>query len=290
MADEKKPKKYAGKFDSDAELEKAYQELESKLGKQGEELGLTKKQIEEAQRAMEQYAAHVQQLSPYAQWYQTNQNSLQLYNQWLQSGGQTPHPNAQPAAAAQNQNSIVNLLTPEEKQALYKEFVSNFDTGVFKPWQQNFAQQLDRLANERAQGVLESVNKNQRAFTEVLWRTMQHGLPEERVAAMREWHNKALELGDPTKFDPMKAADDYLSVQRRLSDFESKEKAWETEREKLQRDSMPALAGGRGANSDWLKPAEEAPKTKFDRMEAVFNETTEKVGRDAFKEAFGAGR
>ena len=281
MADKKK---YLDKFETDEELAKAYAELEKKLGSQGEELGMTKKQAEEYQRSLAQYAEHTNQLNQYKQWYDTNSQGLQLYNTWLQNGGQgQPQPAAQPNGG---QRSLVDLLTPEEKKALFTEFVSNFDTGVFKPWQQNFAQQLERMATERQNSVLENVTKNQRAFTEVLWRTMQHALPEDKVASMRDWHTKALELGDPSKFDPMKMADEYLGTQTRLSSLEAEKKALEAEREKWQKDSLPTVTGGRNGGA-WLKPDETAPKDKQERFERAMKDTTERVGKDAFNEAFG---
>ena len=277
-------KKYLDKFETDEELAKAYAELEKKFGDHSNELGQTRKQVEESQRAMQAYAEQMQGLNTYKQWYDTNAQSLQLYNNWLQNGGRE-----QPPVAVQpnnGQRSLVDLLTPEEKKALFTEFVQTFDSGVFKPWQQNFAQQLERIANDRQNAVLENVTKNQRAFTEVLWRTMQHALPEDKVAAMRDWHTKALEMGDPSKFDPMKMADEYLGTQTRLSSLEAEKKALEAEREKWQKDSMPTVAGGRNGGS-WLKPDETAPKDKQERFERAMSDTTERVGRDAVKEAFG---
>ena len=286
MADDKKPaKKYAGKFDDEAALEQAYQELEKKLGEHGAELGTNRKQMEQYQQAMTQYAEQLQGLNAYKQWYDTNQSSLQLYNSWLQNGGQQPHP-AAAASANGAQNSLVNLLTPEEKRALFSEFVQTFDQGVFRPWQQNFAQQLEKLAQDRANSVMDNVTKKQQAFTEVLWRTMQHGLPEEKIAAMRGWHEKALEMGDPSKFDPMKLADDYLSTQSKLSTLEAEKKAFEAEREKWQRDSLPVVPGGRNGSA-WISKEDNEPKDKQGRFEAVVKETREKVGPEAFRDAFG---
>ena len=286
MADDKTKKpKYLDKFETDEELAKAYSELEKKLGSHGEELGTYKKQMEQYQSAMAQYAEQMQGLNAYKTWYDQNQSSLQLYNNWLQSGGQQPHPAAaSPTNGAQR--SLVDLLTPEEKRSLFTEFVQNFDQGVFRPWQQNFSQQLEKLAQDRANSVMENVTKNQRAFTEVLWRTMQHGLPEEKIAAMRGWHEKALEMGDPSKFDPMKMADDYLSTQSKLSTLEAEKKAFEAEREKWQRDSMPVVPGGRNGSA-WISKEDNEPKDKQGRFEAVMKDTTDRVGRDAVKDAFG---
>ena len=287
MPDDKKKPKYLDKFETDEELVKAYSELERKLGETGSELGMTKKQIEEAQKSIAQYADYTTQLKQYHDWYNTNQQSINLYNQWMQNGGQGAAPAPQPQA--NGQRTIVDLLTPDEKRALFTEFVQTFDSGVFKPWQQNFAKQLEHIATERQNAVLENVSKNQRAFTEVLWRTMQHALPEDKVTSMRTWHEKALELGDPTKFDPMKMADEYLGVQGKLSTLEAEKKALEAEREKWQKDSMPAVVGGRNGGS-WIKPDETAPKDKQERFERAMKDTTERVGKDAFNEAFGGRR
>src|SRR3990167_7435830 len=145
MLDDKKDvkaKKYLEKYDTDEELVKAYTELEKRLGGQGEELGTARKQMDEAKKALDEYAKYVQQLKPYADWFQQNQPSMQQYQQWLQRGGAAQ---AAPAAAA-GKNNLLDLMTPEEKQSLYAEAARSFESSVFKPWQQQFNTQLQKLA------------------------------------------------------------------------------------------------------------------------------------------------
>src|SRR3990167_8639882 len=222
MADDKKTKKYLEKYDTDEELVRAYTELEKKLGGQGEELGTSRKQMDEAKKALDEYAKYVQQLKPAADWITANQQSLQQYQQWLQNGGANQ---PQPPAATTGKTSLLDLMTPEEKQALYSEAARHFETSVFKPWQGQFNTQLQKLADERAKTVADQMAHSQRAFTEVLWRTMQRGFPEDKIKEMREWHEQALAMADPAKFDPMKAADEHLRLRGDLSKLTDEKKA-----------------------------------------------------------------
>ena len=287
MADDKKDakaKKYLEKYDTDEELVKAYTELEKRLGGQGEELGTARKQMDEAKKALDEYAKYVQQLKPYADWFQQNQPSMQQYQQWLQRGGAAQ---AAPAAAA-GKNNLLDLMTPEEKQSLYAEAARSFESSVFKPWQQQFNTQLQKLADERAKQVSDQMAHSQRAFTEVLWRTMQRGFPEDKIKEMREWHEQALAMADPAKFDPMKAADEHLRLRGDLSKMTDEKKALQTEFEKLQKQAIPASGGEPPAQ--WVAKDDTAPKTREERMSKVMGETKEGVGAEAFHDFFSTLR
>lgn len=287
MAEEKdkKPdpakKKYAGKFDSDEELAKAYTELEKKLGGQGEELGQTKRQFEEAQKALATYAQQLQQLTPYADWYRSNEQALAMYQNWLkeqQAGGPR-----QPVAAQNGGKSPLDILTPEERDALFMESAKRFESQIFKPWQEQFGKQLQTLADERAKAISEQTQKSQQAFTEVLWRTIQRGLPEDKVKAMREWHEQAIQMANVN--DPMKAADEWLTLKSELAKITDEKKALQTEHEKLQKASLPSVSGAESPG--WAAPPEDAPKNRSERFSRVMSDTKEKVGAEGMRDFFG---
>ena len=283
-ADAKVAKKYLNKYETDDELVKAYEELEKKLGGQGEELGSLRKQGEEAQRALAEYAKYVQQVKPYADWVQANQQSLGQYQQWVQGGGR----GAPAAAATPGKNTLLDLMTPEEKQALYSEAARTFESSVFKPWQQQFNTQLQRLADERAKQLADQVAHNQRAFTEVLWRTMQRGFPEDKIKEMREWHEQALAMADPAKFDPMKAADEYLGLRGKLSKIEEEKGALSKELETLRKQALPPAGGEPPAQ--WVAKDDAAPKNRDERYQKVMEDTREKVGAEGFRDFFSTLR
>mgnify|MGYP001615476278 CR=1 FL=1 len=288
-ADDKKAdakKKYLDKYETEEELVKAYADLEKKLGGQGEELGTLRKQGEEAQKALMEYAKYVQQVKPQVDWVAQNQQALQQYQQWLQNGGTRQVAAPTPAAG---RNNLLDLMTPEEKQMLYSEAAKSFESSVFKPWQQQFGTQLQKMADERAKQVADQMAHGQRAFTEVLWRTMQRGFPEDKIKEMREWHEQALAMADPSKFDPMKAADEHLRLRGDLSRMTDEKKALQTEYEKLQKQTLPPAGGEPPAQ--WVdKTNDTAPKNRDERYSRVMDNTKETVGAEAFKDFFGTLR
>lgn len=281
QSDASPKKKYLDKFASEDELVKAYTELEQRLGKQSAEVGDLRKQYEQAVQAMQQYAEAVSQLRPYADWFAQNQQALQLYTQWMQQHQQS----GQASPNGQRQQAVLDLLTPDERQALLAEATKTFEEKALRPYMDQLNQQLHKMAEERERRVLDQIGQQQRAFTEVLWRTWQRVLPEDKVREMREWHEQALAMADPQKFDPMKAADEFLSHKQKVSTLEEQLKALEAEREKWQKDQTASLAGS-PSPVDWAAPADDAPKTADERRQRVLRETQEAVGREAFRDFF----
>ena len=52
----------------------------------------------------------------------------------------------------------------------------------------------------------------QRAAADVMWRTLQFVMPPDKIEAARKWHEEAMKYADPSKIDPMEAANNVLSL------------------------------------------------------------------------------
>ena len=279
---EKAKEKILGKFDTVEDALKAYTELEKEHGARKKEMGDFKKQTEEAQLALAQYAQMVNQLKPYADWYTQNQSALGQYAQWAQAqqnGG------VQSQAAAQRG---VEILTADEKQAIINAAAQHFQQNMFAPWQQKFDGVLRQMAEKERTSVQETLGNQLKAYTEVMWRTLEKAMPD-KMGDIRKWHESALKFADTSKLDPLQAASDVIDLQAKLSQLEGEKVAFTKEREEYQKRDLGSLSGAGEAPASWAAKDESAPKTREERMRRVFNDTTEKVGRDAMREMFPGG-
>lgn len=276
-ADEKAKvaKKFADKYESAEDLEKAYVELQKTLGTQGNELGTLKKQSEDYQRALQEYAQAMAQYKPVVEWYTTNQPHLQQYGQWLQQ---------QNGRAAAPANAAASLLTPEEQRQLTALAVQEFQKSVFDPWRSQHEKQLSELADKRSTAVKGELDERLKAYTEVLWRTFQHALPKETVDNLRSWHEKSLRYADKT-FDPMVAAREEIDLRAKLAELEAKNTEFSKQLEAKEKES--ALPIGRSESSvEWAKKPDSTPKDRDERYARVMQDTTEKSGREAVRDLF----
>ena len=279
---EKAKDKILGKFDTVEDALKAYTELEKEHGARKKEMGDFKKQTEEAQLALAQYAQMVNQLKPYADWYTQNQSALGQYAQWAQAqqnGG------VQSQAAAQRG---VEILTADEKQAIINAAAQHFQQNMFAPWQQKFDGVLRQMAEKERTSVQETLGNQLKAYTEVMWRTLEKAMPD-KMGDIRKWHESALKFADTSKLDPLQAASDVIDLQAKLSQLEGEKVAFTKEREEYQKRDLGSLSGAGEAPVSWTAKDESAPKTRDERMRRGFNDTTEKVGRDAMREMFPGG-
>ena len=284
-ADEKK-EKILGKFDTVEDALKAYGELEKEHGARKKEMGDVKKQAEEAQLALAQYAQMVNQLKPYADWYTQTQQALTQYQQWAQA---TQNGTLQPQNGNAAAQRAVEILTAEEKQALINAASQHFNQSVFMPWRQQYDTSLRQMAEKERTTVQEALGNQLKAYTEVMWRTLEKAMPD-KMGDIRKWHESALKFADTSKLDPLQAASDVIDLQAKLSALETEKAAFEKEREAYQKRDMGSLSGAGEAPAAWAAKDETAPKTREERMRRVFNDTTEKVGRDAMREMFpGSG-
>ena len=289
MADEKKDekakKRLADKYETPEELEKAYMELQKTLGTQGGELGTLRKQTEEYQTALQQYAAAMNQYKPVVDWYGANQANLQQYGQWLQAK-QSGQPVQGQANQAINQGAL-SLLSQDEQRQLVGQAVQEFQKSVFDPWRTQFDGQLKQMADQRAQSIQGTTDERLKAYTEVLWRTFQNAFPKETVDKLRNWHERSLRYVDK-KFDPMEAAKEEIDLQAQLDDFKTKNAELTKTLETREREMTPSL-GRTESTVDWAKKPDDAPKNRDERFTRVMNDVTEKSGREAVRDLFPGG-
>lgn len=284
-AAEKAVKKFAEKYETPEELEKAYVALNKKMSEQGGELGTLRKQQEQYQAALQQYAAAVQQYQPVMEWYTANQANLGQYGQWLQArqNGQTQQG---PANQAINQGAL-SLLTPDEQRQLIGQAVQEFQKSVFDPWRQQFDKQLTTIADQRAAAVQGTTDERLKAYTEVLWRTFQNAFPKDTVDKLRNWHERSLRYADK-QFDPMVAAQEELDLQAQLDEYKTKSTELQKQLEERDKQLTPSL-GRTDATVDWAKKPDAGPVDKNDRYQRVMNDTIEKSGREAVRDLFPGG-
>lgn len=260
-------------------MAEAYAELEEKLGSQGIELGDLRKKSEEASRTMQQYAQWVQGAKPVIDWYTQNQATVQqLWNQHQQGG-------ARPATTASA--SSTSLLTPEEQAELIQRAAASVKDGVLMPWSQNFAKQAEDYVATKFKEMNEAFENKQKAFSSVLWKTMERGMPAEKVGELKQWHEEAMKYADRDKIDPLKIADDVLEARSKLSAMEAKVKEYEKEKEARDKASVPSLGNGQGLIAKGESGKTKVPQSRDERFAKVMGDLQETHGHDGVAALFG---
>lgn len=264
-------KKFAGKYDTPEAMEAAYAELEKKLGEQGQHLG-------QMQQSLAEFQTYYKQADPIVKFYSDNAPAIK---QWFDARGQNGNANggangvAQQAQQIAQQTEGYQWLTPQEKAGLQQEIVKHISESVVAPWQQKW----EGVANQFATQLQ---NQN-RAFTDVLWRTFERVLPPEKLAEARKWHEQALQFADPSKLDPMKVAGDFLGIQSENATLKSQVDEWKTKYEAREKAEIPSLGLG---SSSLTAEAPEAPKNKQERFERVMTDTKNQSGAEGTRALF----
>jgi hypothetical protein len=268
MADEKtkddKPKKkYLDRFDTEDELVQAFSGLEKKLGEQGNELGQTRKQAEEALAAIKQYAEYVAQAKPIVDWYGANEQDIRAWVAGKGTGPKEPH------------KSASALLTPEEEGALLTKAEERL---------------TKKLADQNAQWqamakqIMDGWNNQLKAHTDVWWRTMQFVAEPEKIERAKAFHEEAIKFADPKNFDAMKIAQDFLESRAKLAERDQDLSKRDARIAELEKAAVPSF-GSHPAPT--LFPAEPpAAKTKEERQAAVLANVQQEVGADAWRDFF----
>jgi len=286
-APDDKAKKLAGKYETPEALEKAYQELEAKLGEQGKQLG-------EAMKLVEQYKPWVEKAIPVVDWYSKN---VEKVNAWVASGmqvGAAPpaNGNGQPsngavaAADAQARAAAAGTagyewLTPQEKAALVGDIRNAILTETLKPWTESFTQQAQAFAN-----TLQQQTQNQhKSFTDVLWRTFERVLPKEKLDEVKAWHEASLRFADPSKIDPMKIGDEFVSMTAENASLKARIADFEKKQQDTEKASVPALFGS--LSPDTAAPNDTAaPESREDRFKAVMHDVQTQHGPEGVRSMF----
>ena len=276
MAEDKTEKKtdgrkFAGKYESPEALEAAYAELEQKLGQQGQALG-------QMQQSLAGYAEYHKQADPIVKFYADHQNE---FKQWFSTRGQQGAANGaangmqQQAQQIAQQQPGYEWLTPQEKAGLQQEIVKQIQESVVGPWTKQFQTSAEQFAA--------NLQNQNRAFTDVVWRTFERVLPPEKLAEARKWHEQALLFADPSKLDPMKVAGDFLGIQSENATLKSQVEEWKTKYEAREKAEGPSFGVG---SSSLTADAPEAPKDKGERFQRVMADVKNENGVEGVRALF----
>lgn len=272
-----------GKYKTLDEAGEAMSQLEAKLGEQGNELGQLRGASAAQTKALKEYDAWVKQAQPIVKFVQDNQERLAPF----MNGQQTQQVNQ---AAAQQVANVpgVDLLTAQEKQALYDHFRGQFVQNVFQPWTQRFATEAENWVTRQLQQQQQTLGNLHSSFTNVLWRTLEKVVPKENIEAAKRWHDESLKFADPSKLDPMKAADDFLSLQDRIAKLEGENNDYKKKDAEREKAAIQPLS----TSGLYPKTQEkiEIPKNREERFSKVMGDVTKAVGTDAVRETFPAFR
>lgn len=275
-------KKLAGKYDTPEAMEKAYLELEARLGTQGTELGEMKKLVA-------QYQSWVEKAIPVVDWYAKHEEKV---NAWVGKGmpvEAAPASGAQPNAAAVEaaaRSAAANTvgyewLTPQEKAGLVGDIRNAILNETLKPWTESFTQQAQQFAN----GLTQKFDQQHRSFTDVLWRTFERVLPKEKLDEVKAWHEASLKFADPSKIDPMKMGEEFVGLSTELASAKARIADFEKKQSDFEKASVPSLFGS--PSPDITAPNDNAaPVSREDRFKAVMNDVQTQHGPEGVRGLF----
>ncbi|HAM54112.1 MAG TPA: hypothetical protein DCQ64_01325 [Candidatus Rokubacteria bacterium] len=274
-------KKLAGKYGTPEELEAAYAALEAKLGEQGQQLGTLQQQLQQAAQALTEFGEWTKAAKPIVDWYSTNANDVKTWWEGRGQQGQGAQPGVrQQAQQLAQQQPGYEWLTPQEREGLIQESAKYLQANMLQPWTQQFGQQAQAFANQ--------LQRNQQAFTNVLWKTLERAMPPEKLAEIKTWHEEALKWADPSKIDPMEAANNVLSLTSERDRLKTQVDEMTKARETADKAALGAINGDgfSGSINDTLP---EPPKDRGDRFQRVMADVKQEHGAEGMRTLFGGG-
>jgi len=303
QARDPKTGKFLGKYDTMEDAEKGYTELEKKLGEQGKSLGDTKKQYEDYAKKYQEILEWAQKAAPIVEWYgKYNQPIQQWWHgyqgaQPQQFGGNGQMTQQQPNSQAMQQQAYqqaqyavantqgVELLTQQEKDALINQTAQRIFQSALAPWTQQFARTVEDWGQKQAQQISSQLDQRHKAFSDVLWKTLERVLPPEKLQETRAWHDEALKYADPKNIDPLSLAGETLSLRSDKSRLEKELSELRADRERREKESLGSIGNNGGLFSrptDQPKPTEK----REDRFKNVMSTVKEAVGTEGLREQF----
>jgi hypothetical protein len=304
MADDKDKKDE--KDDNKGELEhkyrtldeyaKGYSALEKKLGEQGKALGDLKKQIEGSTQTLQKYESWAKEAVPIVEWYSKFQQPIQQWWGQFQNTGttgqgqQTGNVGAAAYQQAAQQVSMtpgVELLTQQEKAVLVNDTAQRLIQQTLAPWTQQFAQTVEAWGNNRSKEISSQMDQRHKAFSDVLWKTLERVIPADKLEETRAWHDEALKYADPKNIDPLSLASETLSLRNDKARMESQIKELTAAREKADAAAMGSMGQGGGLYRK-QSDLKEMPTSREDRMKNVMSTVKDAVGVDGLREQFPA--
>ena len=290
MADKTTDSKDAKDPSPGSDWEVRYKELEKKLGLQGKELGEMRKQHETSTGALQQYARWAKEAAPIVDWYSRYQQPLQQWWQHYSTGngngaGGQQQAAYQQAAAQVNATPGVELLTAQEKGALINQAAQTIIQQTLAPWTQQFVRTAENWGSQRFQQAMSQVDQRQKAFSDVMWKTLERILPQDKMSEARIWHDQALKYADPKNIDPLALASEHMGTQNKVAQLEKQLKEATDARERAEKAGMGSLGSADGlfAKTD---PQNSKPASRDDRFKNVMQSLKETVGVEGLREQF----
>lgn len=277
MADEvKKYMKILEKYGNDPnKVAEAYADLEEKLGSQGAELGDLRKKSDESAKAIQQYASYVSNAKPVVDWYTQNQERIK--EMWTQAQTQSQRP----------AHTTASILTAEEQAALLEQARQHVRDKELAPWSQQFAQKAEEYVQTKFKEMNEQMDKQIKAYGQVWWKTLEHAVPEDKIAALKSFHEEAGKYADPSKIDPFKFAEEAIDTKAKLAQYEEKLKAFEKDKEAREKAATPSLGNGQGLFPK-TEPDEKSkvPQSRDERFKAVLDNVKSAHGAEGMDALF----
>lgn len=287
--------KFLGKYDTLEDAEKGHSELEKKYGEQAKTYGEQKKQYEQMQAEFQKYQQWANEAKPIVEWYTRNQQPI---SQWWnahqgQSGqgqGQVNYGQAQQAMgqAAQMvaQTPGVELLTPQEKQALISQTAQTLIQQTLGPWTNQFAKSVESWGQNQSKQIEAQLDQRHKAFSDVMWRTLERLVPQDKLTEARQWHDEALKYADPKNIDPLSLASERLELMSKSSRLENELKTEREKRENYEKQAMGTLGDSGGGLFRKPSDLKEMPKSRDERYKNVLGSVKEAVGVEGLRETF----
>lgn len=282
------------KYASLDDFDKGYSELEKKLGEQGKTLGDLKKQGDSAAQALQKYEAWAKDAVPIVEWYSKFQQPISQWWTQFQTGGGNGH-GAQSgdmgnaysqATQLVNASQGADLLTPQERNGLVNATAQHLIQQTLAPWTQKFATTVEEWGNQRAKTMTDQLDQRHKAFSDVLWKTLERIIPQDKIQETRAWHDEALKYADPKNIDPLTLASETLSLRNDKSRLEAQVKEMSDAREKQERSALGSVGEGGGGLFQKTSDLKEMPKGRDERMRNVLSTVKDTVGVEGLREQF----
>ena len=274
------------KYKSHAEAEKAYAELESKLGTLGTEGSASRKQTEELQNRIAAYDTWAKQVSPVIDYVNKNRDNFLRYEQAAANPTPQTYQGQQAQAAPAYQQQGVGILTSEEQQAIEAnatqravEHMNEWVTNTFVP-------HVETWANGRFTDASNHHQRNQTSFQETLYRGLEAALTPDQLESMNALHRESLRLSDTTQMKPMDMARERISLLAENATLKASAGERETSEADQERQNA-TIHGMSGLSSMALTEADDdAPMSDRDMLRAVEQDVIDKHGASALRELY----
>ena len=280
------------KYSTQEEAEKAYAELESKLGAQAAEVSAARAQaanLEKIQKENGAYQAWAQQVSPVVKWVNDNRTGLEQYQQ----AAANPAPQYQGYQEQQQHGTDTSILTDSESAAIASraaEMAQQQTMETMNAWAQKFGTTVEGWANTRLGEVAQQNRSGMEGFQKAIYGGLEHVLPKEKLDAMRNFHSETLKYSDPSNIKPMELANKNIDMMAEVASLKAELAAGVKAREDQEAQSASLLDGINTMTAPAIEESTNVngtqPRSDQDMLRAIEERVTEQHGADALQELY----